>query len=33
MSGYCAKRRLMIVDLPEPEGPDMTMGRTSDAGK
>lgn len=27
VSGCCAKRRLSIVDLPEPEGPDITIGR------
>ena len=27
MSGCVAKRRLRIVDLPEPEGPEMTIGR------
>lgn len=27
VSGCEAKRRLRIVDLPEPEGPDMTIGR------
>lgn len=31
MSGYSAKRRLRIVDLPAPEGPEMTIGRTSEA--
>lgn len=25
--GYSAKRRLRTVDLPAPEGPEMTMGR------
>lgn len=24
--GYCANRRLRIVDLPEPLGPDITIG-------
>lgn len=27
VSGCSAKRRFSIVDLPEPEGPEMTMGR------
>lgn len=27
VSGWSAKRRLRMVDLPEPEGPEMTMGR------
>jgi len=27
VSGYSAKRRFKIVDLPEPEGPEMTIGR------
>lgn len=27
VSGWSAKRRLRIVDLPEPEGPEMTIGR------
>jgi len=27
VSGCSAKRRFRIVDLPEPEGPDMTIGR------
>ena len=25
--GWSAKRRFRIVDLPEPEGPEMTIGR------
>lgn len=29
VSGWSAKRRLSMVDLPEPEGPDMTIGRWS----
>ena len=28
LSGYSAKRRLSSVDLPTPEGPDMSRGRT-----
>jgi len=27
VSGWSAKRRLRMVDLPEPEGPEMTIGR------
>ena len=27
VSGCAAKRRLRIVDFPEPEGPDITIGR------
>jgi hypothetical protein len=27
MSGCAAKRRVRMVDLPAPEGPDMTTGR------
>ena len=27
VSGWSAKRRLRIVDLPDPEGPDITMGQ------
>ncbi len=27
MSGWSLKRRVRIVDLPEPEGPDITIGR------
>lgn len=27
VSGWSAKRRLRTVDLPEPEGPEITMGR------
>lgn len=27
VSGCSAKRRFRIVDLPEPEGPEMTIGR------
>ncbi len=29
MCGWSAKRRLRIVDFPEPEGPDITIGRWS----
>jgi len=29
VSGWSAKRRLRMVDLPEPEGPEITMGRRS----
>lgn len=29
ISGWAAKRRLRIVDLPVPEGPDITIGRCS----
>ncbi len=29
VSGWSAKRRLRIVVLPEPEGPDITIGRCS----
>lgn len=29
VSGWSAKRRLRIVDLPEPEGPEITIGRCS----
>ena len=27
VSGWSLKRRVRIVDLPEPEGPDITIGR------
>ena len=27
MSGWSLNRRVRIVDLPEPEGPDITIGR------
>lgn len=27
VSGCAAKRRLRMVDFPEPEGPDITTGR------
>ena len=27
VSGWLAKRRVSIVDFPDPEGPEMTMGR------
>lgn len=27
MAGWAAKRRLRRVDLPAPEGPDITIGR------
>lgn len=27
VSGWAAKRRLRIVDLPVPEGPEITIGR------
>lgn len=27
MSGWAAKRRLRSVDLPAPDGPDITIGR------
>lgn len=27
VSGWSLKMRVRIVDLPEPEGPDMTIGR------
>ena len=27
VSGWSIKRRLSIVDLPDPEGPDITIGR------
>lgn len=27
VEGYAAKSLLRIVDFPEPEGPDMTIGR------
>lgn len=29
VSGWAAKRRLRIVDLPVPEGPEITIGRCS----
>lgn len=27
VSGWSLKRRVRIVDLPEPEGPEITIGR------
>lgn len=27
MEGYAANSRLRMVDFPEPEGPEMTIGR------
>lgn len=30
--GWAARRRFRRVDLPEPEGPDITIGRGVDAG-
>lgn len=29
VSGWAAKRRFRIVDFPEPEGPEITIGRCS----
>ena len=29
VSGWSANRRLRIVDFPEPDGPDITIGRWS----
>lgn len=30
VSGWAANRRFRIVDFPEPDGPEMTIGRRSD---
>jgi hypothetical protein len=32
-SGYSLSRRFKWVDLPEPEGPEMTMGRLACSGR